>query len=62
MENFQKNGKVMLALFLNEYLDGKHDIFPLHLQVFQTFILTFDFMFLAGLKTLMWLHWKYNFT
>jgi hypothetical protein len=62
MKNIQKNGKVMLTLFLNECLGGKHDIFSFYLQVMHSFIMIFDFLCLAGLKTLLWLHWKYNFT
>jgi hypothetical protein len=62
IKKFQKNGKVMLVLFLNEYIGGKHDIFLFHLQILHSFILIFNFLCHAELKMLLWLHWKYYFT
>jgi hypothetical protein len=62
IKKFQKNGKVMLILFLNEYIGGKHDIFLFHLQILHSFILIFNFLCHAGLKMLRWLHWKHDFT
>ena len=62
IEKFQKNGKVVLVLFLNEYIGGKHDMFLLYLQILDSFILIFYFICLARLKILLWLHWKYDFT
>jgi hypothetical protein len=53
IKKFQKNGKVMLVLFLNEYIGGKHDIFLLYLQILHSFILIFNFLCLAGLKMLL---------
>jgi hypothetical protein len=62
IKKFQKNGKVVLVLFLKEYIGGKHDIFILYLQILHSFILIFYFLCLAGLKMLLWMHLKYNFT
>jgi hypothetical protein len=62
IKKFQKDGKVMLILFLNEYIGGKHDIFLFHLQILHSFILIFNFLCHAGLKMLRWLHWKHDFT
>jgi hypothetical protein len=62
IKKFKKHGKVMLALFLNDYIGGKYDIFIFYLQILHSFILFFDFLCLVGLKMLLWLHWKYNFT
>ena len=62
IKKFQKNGNVVLILFLNEYIGGKRDIFLFHLQILHSFILIFNFICLARLKILLWLHWKYNFT
>jgi hypothetical protein len=57
-----RNNKVMLTVFLNEYLVCKYDAFYLYLQALQLFMLIIDFMCLAGLKSLLWLHWKHDFT
>jgi hypothetical protein len=62
IKKFQKNGKVVLILFLNEYIGGKHDIFLFHLQILHSFILIFNFLCRARLKMLRWLHWKHDFT
>jgi hypothetical protein len=62
IKKFQKNGNVMLSLFLNEYIRGKCDIFHFHLQILHSFILIFNFLCHAGLKMLRWLHWKHDFT
>jgi hypothetical protein len=59
---FQNNHKVMLVLFLKEYIGGKSSIFLLYLQIMHSFIMIFDFLCLAGLNMLLWLHWKYDFT
>jgi hypothetical protein len=56
IKKFQKNGKVVLVLFLKEHIGGKHDIFILYLQILHSFILIFNFLCLAGLKMLLWLH------
>jgi hypothetical protein len=56
------NGKLMLSLFLNEYIGGKNDTFLSYLQILHSFIMIFDFLCLAGLKMLLWMHWKYGFT
>jgi hypothetical protein len=56
IKKFQKNGKVMLDVFLNEYIGGKNDILLLYLQILHCFILIFDFLCLAGLKMLLWMH------
>jgi hypothetical protein len=62
IKKFQKNGKVVFVLFLKEYIGGKHGIFLLYLQILDSFILIFYFICLLGLKILLWLHWKYDFT
>jgi hypothetical protein len=50
IKKFQKNGKVMLVLFLNEYIGGKREIFIFHLQILHSFILIFNFLCRARLK------------
>jgi hypothetical protein len=62
INKFQKNGKFMLVLFLNEYIGVKNDIFLSYLQILHYFILIFDFLCLAGLEMFLWMHSKYNFT
>ena len=62
IKKFQKNGKVILFFILKEYIRGKYDIFLLYLQILHSFILIFNFLCLGGLRMLLSLHWKYDFT
>jgi hypothetical protein len=62
IKKFQKNGKVMLALFLNDDDKGKHDIFLLFFVILPFLLVIFDFVSIVGLELLRWLHWKHDFT
>jgi hypothetical protein len=62
IEKFQGNGKVMLALFLNDDDKGKYDIFLLFFYILPFLLLIFYLVSIAGLKMLRWLHWKHDFT
>jgi hypothetical protein len=61
-KNVQGNGKVMLALFLNDDDKGKYDVFLSYFDILPFLLLIFDFVFIAGLELLRWLHWKHDFT
>jgi hypothetical protein len=61
-KNVQGNGKVMLALFLNDDDKGKYDIFLSFFNILPFLLLIFDFVSIAGLELLRWLHWKNDFT
>ena len=56
IKKFQKNGKVMLALFLNDDYEGKYDIFLSIFDILPLFLVIFDFVSIAGLELLRWLH------
>ena len=58
----QGNGKVMLALFLNDNDKGKHDIFLLFFDILPFLLVIFDCVSIAGLELLRWLRWKHDFT
>ena len=62
LKNVQGNGKVMLALFLNDDDKGKYDIFLLFFDILPFSLLIFDLVSIAGLELLRWLHWKHDFT
>ena len=62
IKNVQGNGKVMLALFLNDNDKGRYDVFLSYCDILPFFLLIFDFVFIAGLELLRWLHWKHDFT
>jgi hypothetical protein len=62
IKNVQGNGKVMLSLFLNDYDKGKYDVFLSYFNILPFLLLIFDFVFIAGLELLRWLHWKHDFT
>jgi hypothetical protein len=62
IKKFQKNGKVMLALFLNDDDKGKYDIFLLFFDILPFLLVIFDLVSIAGLELLRWLHWKHDFT
>jgi hypothetical protein len=62
IQNVQGNGKVMLALFLNDDYKGKYDVFFSYFDILPFLLLIFDFVFIAGLELLRWLHWKHDFT
>ena len=61
-KNVQGNGKVMLDLFLNDDNKGKYDIFLSFFDILPFLLVIFDFVFIAGLELLRWLHWKHDFT
>jgi hypothetical protein len=61
-KNVQGNGKVMLALFLNDDDNGKYDIFLLFFDILPFLLVIFDLVSIAGLELLRWLHWKHDFT
>jgi hypothetical protein len=56
INKFQNNGKVVLSLFLTKYIRRKNNIFILYMQILHSFILIFDFLCLAGLNMLLWMH------
>jgi len=47
IKNIRKRGRVMLIVFLNEYLVRKYDILIFYLHVFLLIVMTFDFMCLT---------------
>jgi hypothetical protein len=61
-KNVQGNGKVMLALFLNDDDKCKYDIFLLFLYILPFLLVIFDLVSIARLELLRWLHWKHGFT
>ena len=61
-KNVQGNGKVMLALFLNDDDKCEYDIFLLFFDILPFLLVIFDFVSIAGLELLRWLHWKHDFT
>jgi hypothetical protein len=61
-KNVQGNGKIMLALFLNDDDKGKYDIFLSFFDILPFLLVIFDFVSIAGLELLRWLHWKHDFT
>jgi hypothetical protein len=62
IKKFQGNGKIMLTLFLNDDDKGKYDIFLLFFDILPFLLVIFDFVSIAGLELLRWLHWKHDFT
>jgi hypothetical protein len=52
IKSVQGNGKVMLALFLNDYYKGKYDVFFSYSDTLPFLLLIFDFVFIAGLELL----------
>jgi hypothetical protein len=62
IKKFQKNGKFMLALFLNDNDKGKYDIFLLFFDILPFLLVIFYLVSIEGLKMLRWLHWKHDFT
>ena len=62
LKNVQGNGKVMLAVFLNDDDKGKYDIFLLFFDILPFSLVIFDIVSFAGLELLRWLHWKHEFT
>jgi hypothetical protein len=57
----QGNGKIMLALFLNDHYEGKYGIFLSFFNILPFFLVIFDFVSIVGLELLRWLHWKHDF-
>jgi hypothetical protein len=51
-KNVQGNGKVMLALFLNDDDKGKYDIFLSFFDILPFLLVIFDFVSIAGLELL----------
>ena len=62
IKNFRGNGKIMLTLFLNDDYEGKCDIFMSFFDILPFLLVMFDFVSIAGLELLRWLHWKHDFT
>jgi hypothetical protein len=56
-KNIQGNGKIMLTSFLDDYYEGKCDMFLL-----PFLLVMLDLVSIAGLELLRWLHWKHDFT
>jgi len=52
IKNVQGNGKVVLALFLNDDYKGKCDVFVSYLDALPFLLLMFDFVFIVGLELL----------
>jgi hypothetical protein len=61
-KNVQGNGKIMLALFLNDDDKGEYDIFLSFFDILPFLLLICDFVSTVGLELLPWLHWKHDFT
>ena len=61
-KNIRGNGKIMLTLFLDVDYEGKCDMFLSFVGILPFFLIMLDFVFIAGLELLRWLHWKHNFT
>jgi hypothetical protein len=61
-KNVQGNGKVMLALFLNDGDNGKYDTLLLFFDILPFLLLIFYLVSIVGLELLRWLHWKHDFT
>ena len=62
IKNVQGNGKIMLTLFLKDDDKAKHDVLFLYFDILPFVLLIFDFVFIAGLELLRWIHWKHDFT
>ena len=60
--NVQGNRKVMPSLYLNDYDKGNYDVVFSYFDILPFLLLIFDFVFIARLKLLRWLHWKHDFT
>jgi hypothetical protein len=61
-KNIQGNGKIMINLFLDDYYGGEYDIFLSFFDILPFFLIMLDFVSIAGLDLLRWLHWKHDFT
>jgi hypothetical protein len=61
-KNVQGNGKIMLTFLLNDDYQGKYDIFLSFFDILPFVLVMFDFVSIAGLELLQWLHWKHDFT
>jgi hypothetical protein len=59
---FQGNGKIMLTLFLDDDYEGKCDMFLSFVDILPFLLVMLDFVSIAGLELLRWLHWKHDFT
>jgi hypothetical protein len=62
IKNIQGNGKTMLTLFLDADYEGKSDMFLSFFDILPFLLIMFDFVSIAGLELLRWLHWKHDFT
>jgi hypothetical protein len=60
--NIQGNGKIMLTLFLDDDYEGKCDMFLSFFDILPFLLIMLDFVSIAGLEFLRWLHWKHEFT
>jgi hypothetical protein len=60
-KNDEGNGKIMLALLLNDDDKGEYDIFLLFLYILPFLLVICDFVSTVGLELLQWLHWKHDF-
>jgi hypothetical protein len=61
-KNIQGNGKIMLTLFLDDYYEGKCDMFLSFVYLLPFLLVMLDLVSIAGLESLRWLHWKHDFT
>ena len=61
-KNIQGNGKIMLTLFLDDDYEGKCDMFLSFFDILPFLLIMFDFVSVARLELLQWLHWKHDFT
>jgi hypothetical protein len=61
-KNIRGNGKIMLTLFLDDDYEGKCDMFLSFVDILPFFLIMLDLVFIAGLESLRWLHWKHDFT
>jgi hypothetical protein len=52
----------MLTLFLDDDYEGKCDMFLSFFDILPFLLVMFDFVSIAGLELLRWLHWKHDFT
>ena len=52
----------MFALFLNDDDNGKYDIFLLFFDILPFLLVIFDFVSIAELELLRWIHWNHEFT
>jgi hypothetical protein len=52
----------MLTLFLDDFYEGKCDMFLSFVDILPFVLIILDLVFIARLELLRWLHWKHDFT